>query len=180
MTIVPRPNTEHLMRVACLIHQNVLMRAVIQRVDGASVEVEGKVIGSFTGPGLLVLIGVSVDDDDSKCAVLADKIWKLRIFESAALKAAGKTVNSDSVEVAAADANLPILAISQFTLFADTSNGRRPTWQQAARGPQAEPLVENVVKALRDLGAQVETGKFGADMRISAVCDGPMTVTLEV
>ena len=85
-----------------------------------------------------------------------------------------------SVEVAAADANLPILAISQFTLFADTSNGRRPTWQQAARGPQAEPLVENVVKALRDLGAQVETGKFGADMRISAVCDGPMTVTLEV
>ena len=168
------------MRITCLIQQNVLMRAVVQRVDGASVEVEGKVIGSFTGPGLLVLIGVSVDDDDSKCAVLADKIWKLRIFESAALKAVGKAVNSESVEVAAADANLPILAISQFTLFADTSNGRRPTWQQAARGPQAEPLVENVVKALRDLGAQVETGKFGADMRISAVCDGPMTVTLEV
>jgi len=168
------------MRRTCLIQQNVLMRAVVQRVDGASVEVEGKVIGAFTGPGLLVLIGVSVDDDDSKCAVLADKIWKLRIFESAALKAAGKTVNSESVEVAAADANLPILAISQFTLFADTSNGRRPTWQQAARGPQAEPLVEKVVTALRDLGAQVETGKFGADMRISAVCDGPMTVTLEV
>ena len=170
----------HLMRTAVKARQNVSMRAVVQRVDGASVEVEGKVIGSFTGPGLLVLIGVSVDDDDSKCAVLADKIWKLRIFESAALKAAGKTVNSDSVEVAAADANLPILAISQFTLFADTSNGRRPTWQQAARGPQAEPLVENVVQSLRNLGAQVETGKFGADMRISAVCDGPMTVTLEV
>ena len=158
------------MRMARLIHQNVLMRAVIQRVDGASVEVEGKVIGSFTGPGLLVLIGVSVEDDDSKCAILADKIWKLRI----------KTVASESVEVAAADANLPILAISQFTLFADTSNGRRPTWQQAARGPQAEPLVNDVVRALRDLGAQVETGKFGADMRISAVCDGPMTVTVEV
>ena len=156
------------------------MRAVIQRVDGASVEVERKVIGSFTGPGLLVLIGVSVEDDDSKCAILADKIWKLRIFESAALKAAGKTVAFESVEVAAADANLPILAISQFTLFADTSNGRRPTWQQAARGPQAEPLVNDVVRALRDLGAQVETGKFGADMRISAVCDGPMTVTVEV
>ena len=73
-----------------------------------------------------------------------------------------------------------LLAISQFTLFADTSNGRRPTWQQAARGPQAEPLVDKVVQSLRDLGAQVETGKFGADMRISAVCDGPMTVTLEV
>ena len=168
------------MRMARLIHQNVLMRAVIQRVDGASVEVERKVIGSFTGPGLLVLIGVSVEDDDSKCAILADKIWKLRIFESAALKAAGKTVDSESVEVAAVDANLPILAISQFTLFADTSNGRRPTWQQAARGPQAEPLVNDVVRALRDLGAQVETGKFGADMRISAVCDGPMTVTVEV
>ncbi len=170
----------HLMRTAVKARQNVSMRAVVQRVDGASVVVEGQTIGAFEGPGLLVLIGVSVDDDESKCAVLADKIWKLRIFESAALKAAGKSVNSESVEVAAADASLPILAISQFTLFADTSNGRRPTWQQAARGPQAEPLVENVVRALRDLGAQVETGKFGADMRISAVCDGPMTVTLEV
>jgi D-tyrosyl-tRNA(Tyr) deacylase len=168
------------MRTNADTRQNVSMRAVVQRVDGASVEVQGKVIGSFTGPGLLVLIGVSVDDDDSKCAVLADKIWKLRIFEAVALKAVGKNVRSESVEVAAADANLPILAISQFTLFADTSNGRRPTWQQAARGPQAEPLVNHVVRALRDLGAQVETGKFGADMRISAVCDGPMTVTLEV
>lgn len=156
------------------------MRAVVQRVDGASVVVEGQTIGAFEGPGLLVLIGISVDDDATKCAVLADKIWKLRIFESASLKAVGKLVNSDSAEVAAADANLPVLAISQFTLYADTSNGRRPTWQQAARGPQAEPLVENVVQALRDLGAQVETGKFGEDMRISAVCDGPMTVTLEV
>jgi len=168
------------MRTNADTRQNVSMRAVVQRVDGASVEVQGKVIGSFTGPGLLVLIGVSVDDDDSKCAVLADKIWKLRIFEAVALKAVGKNVRSESVEVAAADANLPILAISQFTLFADTSNGRRPTWQQAARGPQAEPLVNHVVRALRDLGAQVETGKFGADMRISAVCDGPMTVTIEV
>jgi len=168
------------MRTNADTRQNVSMRAVVQRVDGASVEVQGKVIGSFTGPGLLVLIGVSVDDDDSKCAVLADKIWKLRIFEAVALKAVGKNVRSESVEVAAADANLPILAISQFTLFADTSNGRRPTWQQSARGPQAEPLVNHVVRALRDLGAQVETGKFGADMRISAVCDGPMTVTLEV
>ncbi len=156
------------------------MRAVVQRVDGASVEVANKVIGAFTGPGLLVLIGISVDDDETKCTVLADKIWKLRIFESAALKLAGKKVNSESVEVAAADASLPILAISQFTLFADTSNGRRPTWQQAARGPQAEPLVNEVIRALRDLGASVETGKFGAEMRISAVCDGPMTVTLEV
>ena len=143
----------------------------------------GLVEGAHFGSAVVVDAQGKVEwsiGDETKCAVLADKIWKLRIFESAALKAAGKTVNSDSVEVAAADASLPILAISQFTLFADTSNGRRPTWQQAARGPQAEPLVENVVQALRDLGARVETGKFGADMRISAVCDGPMTVTLEV
>lgn len=156
------------------------MRAVIQRVDGASVEVEGKVIGSFDGPGLMVLVGVNIDDDETKCAPIADKIWKMRIFESAALTSRGIPVNSESVEVAAADANLPILVISQFTLFADTSKGRRPTWQQAARGPQAEPLVDLVVTELRKLGAQVETGKFGADMRISQVCDGPMTVTIEV
>lgn len=156
------------------------MRAVIQRVDGASVEVEDQVIGAFDGPGLMVLVGVNVEDDESKCAPLADKIWKMRIFESEVLKARGLTVNSDSVEVAAADANLPILVISQFTLFADTSKGRRPTWQQAARGPQAEPLVDQVVAELRKLGAQVETGKFGADMRITQVCDGPMTVTIEV
>lgn len=155
------------------------MRAVIQRVDGASVEVGGQVVGAFTGPGLMVLVGVSVDDDLSKCAPLADKIWKMRIFDRLQLIATGITVHSESNEVAASDANLPILVISQFTLFADTSKGRRPTWQQAARGDQAEPLVNEVARALRDLGAQVETGKFGADMRITQVCDGPMTVIIE-
>lgn len=156
------------------------MRAVIQRVDGAAVEVAGKVIGQFSGPGLMVLVGVNVEDDISKCAPLADKIWKLRIFERAALNAAGVSCAVEANEVSAADANLPILLISQFTLFADTTKGRRPTWLQAARGEQAEPLINEVVRALRDLGAQVETGKFGADMRISQVCDGPMTVLVEV
>ena len=156
------------------------MRAVIQRVDGAAVEVAGKVIGQFSGPGLMVLVGVNVDDDISKCAPLADKIWKLRIFERAALTAAGVNCAVEANEVSAADANLPILLISQFTLFADTTKGRRPTWLQAARGEQAEPLINEVVRALRDLGARVETGKFGADMRISQVCDGPMTVLIEV
>ncbi len=156
------------------------MRAVIQRVDGAAVEVAGKVIGQFSGPGLMVLVGVNVDDDISKCAPLADKIWKLRIFERAALNAAGISCAVEANEVSAADANLPILLISQFTLFADTTKGRRPTWLQAARGEQAEPLINEVARALRDLGAQVETGKFGADMRISQVCDGPMTVLVEV
>lgn len=156
------------------------MRAVVQRVDGAVVEVAGQIIGEFSGPGLMVLVGVSVDDEISKCAQLADKIWKLRIFERSDLVAKGFNVGVESAEVSAADANLPLLVISQFTLFADTSKGRRPTWQGAARGDQAEPLVNEVVRALRDLGAQVETGKFGADMRITQVCDGPMTVLLEV
>ena len=155
------------------------MRAVIQRVDGAAVEVAGQVVGQFTGPGLMVLVGVSVDDDISKCAPLADKIWKLRIFEKDALVAKGISISNEANEVAAADGNLPILVISQFTLFADTSKGRRPTWQQAARGDQAEPLVNEVARCLRDLGAKVETGKFGADMRITQVCDGPMTVIVE-
>ena len=136
------------------------MKAVIQRVDGAAVEVGGQVIGAFTGPGLMVLVGVSVDDEISKCALLADKIWKLRIFERETLTNRG--------------------VISQFTLYADTSKGRRPTWLQAARGDVAEPLVNEVVRALRDLGAKVETGKFGADMRITQTCDGPMTVLVEV
>lgn len=156
------------------------MKAVVQRVDGAAVEVLGQVIGEFSGPGLMVLVGVSVDDDISKCAPLADKIWKLRIFEKESLLKSGIEIKADSNEVAAADAKLPILVISQFTLFADTSKGRRPTWQKAARGDQAEPLVNEVVRSLRDLGAKVETGKFGADMRITQVCDGPMTVLLEV
>ncbi len=156
------------------------MKAVIQRVDGAAVEVGGQVIGQFSGPGLMVLVGISVDDDISKCATLADKIWKLRIFEREDLVKRGLSVNVESSEVAAADAGLPILLISQFTLYADTSKGRRPTWLQAARGEQAEPLVNEVARALRDLGAKVETGKFGADMRISQICDGPMTVLIEV
>lgn len=156
------------------------MRAVIQRVDGAKVEVANEVIGEITGPGLLVLIGVSIEDSAEKCALLADKIWKLRIFETASLVNIGISVDTQSREISAADANLPILAISQFTLFADISKGRRPTWQQAARGEQAEPLVAEVVNELRKLGANVATGKFGADMRITAVCDGPMTVSIEV
>ena len=156
------------------------MKAVIQRVDGAAVEVSGQVIGQFNGPGLMVLVGVNVADDISKCAILADKIWKLRIFERTSLTERGIAVSAETNEVSAADARLPILVISQFTLFADTSKGRRPTWLQAARGDQAEPLVNEVVRCLRDLGAQVETGKFGADMRITQTCDGPMTVLVEV
>jgi len=156
------------------------MRAVIQRVNDASVTVNDQIVGQFTGPGLSVLVGVSVDDILEKCAVLADKIWKLRIFDAQSLVTAGYKIADDKNEVAAADANLPILLISQFTLYADTTKGRRPTWQQAARGEQAEPLINELARALRDLGAQVETGKFGADMKITQTCEGPMTILLEV
>jgi D-tyrosyl-tRNA(Tyr) deacylase len=156
------------------------MRAVIQRVDGARCEVDGKITGEFTGPGLMVLVGVHVDDTEDRCAVLAEKIWKMRIFEADVLRARGINVSVETAEISAADAHLPILLISQFTLHADTSKGRRPTWLQAARGDKAEPLVNQVIRELRDLGAQVETGKFGADMRISQTNDGPMTVIVEV
>ena len=156
------------------------MRAVVQRVDGASVVVDGNVVGSFEGPGLAVLVGVSVDDTLDVCAPMAEKIWKLRIFSSNDLQAKGIAVHADTNEVAAADANLPIMIISQFTLYADTTRGRRPTWQQAARGDQAEPLVNELARALRDLGARVETGKFGADMRITQTCDGPVTILLDL
>lgn len=128
----------------------------------------------------MVLVGVHVDDTEEKCASLADKIWKMRIFEAEDLRAKGLTVNADTLEVSAADAHLPILLISQFTLHGDTSKGRRPTWLYAARGDKAEPLVNQVVRELRDLGAQVETGRFGADMRITQTNDGPMTILVEV
>ena len=156
------------------------MRAVIQRVSDASVTVNGQIVGQFTGLGLSVLVGVSVDDDLAKCAILADKIWKFRIFDAQQLIALGYKIADDKNEVAAADANLPILLISQFTLYADTAKGRRPTWQQAARGDHAEPLINELARSLRDLGAQVETGKFGADMKITQTCDGPMTILLEI
>ncbi|MEI7442172.1 MAG: D-aminoacyl-tRNA deacylase [Actinomycetes bacterium] len=156
------------------------MRAVIQRVNDASVTVNGQIVGQFAGLGLSVLVGVSVDDDLAKCAILADKIWKLRIFDAQQLIALGYKITEDKNEVAASDANLPILLISQFTLYADTAKGRRPTWQQAARADQAEPIINELARALRDLGAQVETGKFGADMKITQTCDGPMTILLEV
>ena len=157
-----------------------MVRAVVQRVDGARCDVDGHMTGGFDGPGLMVLVGVHVDDTADKCTVLADKIWRLRIFERESLVGRGCEVSSDSAEVAAADAGLPVLIISQFTLHADTSKGRRPTWLQAARGDVAEPLVDQVAAELRRMGARVECGRFGADMRITQVCDGPMTVLLEV
>jgi len=140
------------------------MRAVVQRVSQASVTVDGQVIGAVDEPGLLVLVGVTHDDTPEKAKKLAAKLWGLRILDG---------------EKSCSDASAPLLVVSQFTLYAETAKGRRPTWNNAAPGPVAEPLVEAVVAGLRKLGAQVETGAFGADMKVSLVNDGPVTIILE-
>ena len=141
------------------------MRAVVQRVSQASVMVDGQAVGAISEPGLLVLVGVTHDDTTDKAARLAAKLWGLRILEG---------------EKSCSDVSAPLLVISQFTLYADTRKGRRPTWQAAAPGPVAEPLVDAVVSSLRGLGARVETGVFGADMKVSLVNDGPVTIILDL
>jgi D-aminoacyl-tRNA deacylase len=143
----------------------VLVRAVVQRVTQASVTVDGQAVGAIAGPGLLVLVGITHDDTPEKAAKLAAKLWGLRILDG---------------EKSCSDVSAPLLVISQFTLYADTRKGRRPTWQAAAPGPVAEPLVDAVVAALRELGASVQTGVFGADMQVSLVNDGPVTLILDL
>ncbi|MFJ5711952.1 D-aminoacyl-tRNA deacylase [Streptomyces sp. NPDC093105] len=141
------------------------MRAVVQRVDGAKVVVAGETVGEITGEGLCVLVGVTHDDTPEKAAQLARKLWSVRVLED---------------EKSCSDVDAPLLVISQFTLYGDARKGRRPTWNAAAPGPVAEPLVEEVVAQLRKLGAHVETGRFGADMRVSLTNHGPFTVIVEV
>jgi len=141
------------------------MRTVVQRVSSASVTVDGAVIGAIDEPGLLVLVGVTHDDTASMAGKLAAKLWGLRILDG---------------EKSCSDLNAPLLVVSQFTLYADTAKGRRPSWGNAAPGPVAEPLVDAVVASLRALGARVETGKFGADMKVALVNDGPITIIIEL
>ncbi|AZM46850.1 D-tyrosyl-tRNA(Tyr) deacylase [Streptomyces sp. WAC 06738] len=141
------------------------MRAVVQRADGARVEAGGETVGEVIGEGLCVLVGVTHDDTPAKAAQLARKLWTLRVLED---------------EKSCSDVSAPLLVISQFTLYGDPRKGRRPTWQAAAPGEVAEPLVEEVVAQLRALGAQVETGAFGAKMRVTLTNDGPFTVLVEV
>ena len=145
------------------------MRAVVQRVARASVTVEGEVVGAIDA-GLCVLVGVTHDDDSHVAVKLADKLWNLRILDDA----------DGVMNVSAADAGAPLLVISQFTLYGDTAKGRRPSWIAAAPPAQAEPLVDAVVARLREQGATVETGRFRADMAVSLVNDGPVTVIVEV
>jgi D-tyrosyl-tRNA(Tyr) deacylase len=141
------------------------MRAVIQRVSQASVTVDGHVVGAIDEPGLLVLVGVTHDDTPGQAAKLAAKLWGLRILAD---------------EKSCSDLAAPLLVISQFTLYADLAKGRRPSWSAAAPGPVAAPLVDAVVSALRDLGAHVETGVFGADMKVALLNDGPVTLILDL
>ena len=156
------------------------MRAVVQRADGASVHVAGEQIGGFEGPGLVVLVGVTHDDTSDTAKKLAAKVWGLRLFDREAIDSDRIPDGVEARELSASDVDLPLLVVSQFTLYGDTKKGRRPTWDAAAPGPVAEPLVDVVVAELRALGATVTTGKFGADMRVSFVNDGPFTVILEV
>jgi D-tyrosyl-tRNA(Tyr) deacylase len=141
------------------------MRAVVQRVTRAQVEVDGRVVGAVDGPGLLVLVGVTHGDGDTQVAWLSRKIAELRIFEG-----------DRSVE----EVGGQILLVSQFTLDADVRKGRRPSWSDAAPGPVAEPLVAAVAEALRARGLPVATGTFGAHMSVSLVNDGPVTLVLDV
>jgi D-tyrosyl-tRNA(Tyr) deacylase len=143
------------------------MRVLVQRVIRASVTVDGEVVGAIVPDrqGLLALVGVTHTDDADKAARMAEKLWRLRILDD---------------ERSAADVSAPMLVVSQFTLYANTDKGRRPSWNAAAPGPVAEPLVETFCTALRALGAEVRTGVFGADMKVELVNDGPVTVLLEL
>ena len=158
------------------------MRAVIQRVDGARVLVDGAVVGEIEGPGLCVLVGATHDDTDASAAKLADKVYDMRLFDAHALgeRVAGLPAGQHPKELSASDAGLPVLVISQFTLYAQTRKGRRPTWEQAAPGPVAEPLVAAFADRLRSRGATVAQGRFGAMMRVEMTNDGPVTIIVEV
>jgi D-tyrosyl-tRNA(Tyr) deacylase len=143
------------------------MRVLVQRVTSASVTVDGEVVSEIRPrtQGLVALVGVTHDDDLATVTRMAEKLWQLRILDD---------------ERGAADIGAPILVVSQFTLYANTAKGRRPSWNAAAPGPVAEPLVDAFADALRTLGAEVHTGAFGAHMQVALVNDGPVTVLLEL
>ncbi len=143
------------------------MRVLVQRVTSARVVVDGAVVGEIRpdGQGLLALVGVTHDDDADTARRMAEKLWQLRILDD---------------ERSAADVHAPVLVVSQFTLYANTVKGRRPSLNAAAPRAVAEPLVTAFGDALRHLGAHVETGVFGADMVVELINDGPVTVLLEL
>ena len=141
------------------------MRAVVQRVSKARVVVDGETVGELERPGLVVLVGVTHSDTASDARLMAAKLHNLRVLEG---------------EKSCKDVDAPLLVISQFTLYADTTKGRRPSWNAAAPAHEAAPLVDAVIDELRVLGAQVATGLFGANMQVELVNDGPMTLLIDV
>ncbi|MEI7915344.1 MAG: D-aminoacyl-tRNA deacylase [Mycobacteriaceae bacterium] len=143
------------------------MRVLVQRVLSASVSVDGAVVAEIIpqSQGLLALVGVTHTDNADVARRMAEKLWALRILDE---------------ERSAADVRAPVLVVSQFTLYANTDKGRRPSWNAAAPGPVAEPVVLAFADALSDLGARVQSGVFGAHMHVASVNDGPVTVLLEL
>jgi D-tyrosyl-tRNA(Tyr) deacylase len=143
------------------------VRVLLQRVTSARVIVDDAVVGEIRpdGQGLVALVGVTHTDDSAVAQRMAEKLWQLRILDG---------------ERSASDVGAPVLVVSQFTLYANTVKGRRPSWNAAAPRGVAEPLVDAFADALRGLGAHVETGVFGADMSVELVNDGPVTVLLEL
>jgi D-tyrosyl-tRNA(Tyr) deacylase len=145
------------------------MRAVVQRAVSARVSVAGEVVGSLETPGLVVLLGVSKNDSEAQALSMASKLWTLRIMDD----------EEGRMNRSLADTGGGLLVISQFTLYGDTTKGRRPSYAAAAPGALAEPLVERVVEELRSFGAKVETGSFGAEMLVELANDGPVTLIVE-
>lgn len=140
------------------------MRIVITRVTRADVSVDGEMIAELPRPGLLVLVGIAHGDGASEARALAAKTWTLRILEN---------------EGSASDVGAPILVISQFTLHATTRKGRRPSWSAAAPAEASKPLVERFATELEAMGAEVLRGRFGADMQVTSINDGPVTVLID-
>ena len=145
------------------------MRAVVQRAAWARVSVDGEIVGSLDGAGLVVLLGVTNGDGEKEALTMASKLWTLRIMGDA----------QGRMNRSVADVGGGLLVISQFTLYGDASKGRRPSFVAAAPGEVAEPLVDRVVEHLRILGARVATGRFGADMLVELANQGPVTVILD-
>ncbi len=140
------------------------MRVVITRAASASVTVDGDVVAELPRPGLLVLVGIGHDDGEDQSRAVAAKTWGLRILDG---------------ELSASDVGAPVLVVSQFTLHASTRKGRRPSWSGAAPAATSEPLVEHFCRELEALGAEVLRGRFGADMQVASVNDGPITILID-
>lgn len=149
------------------------MKTVLTRCSTARVTVDGEIVGQLPRPGLLALVGVSVDDTSAEAATVARKIAELRILSNP------QDPDDPTAAVSAIDIDAPVLVVSQFTLYGQTAKGRRPSWSQAAKADHAEPLIDELCHHLRTRGLHAETGRFGAMMQVESVNDGPFTVLVE-